>query len=81
MKKIVLSDAALEEMGGETFVVRVVIDGKGRVREVTQLKKNTAGASLPQDVLATIWEWEFRSVAKRQGEYFIKHYSFKVASP
>ena len=52
MKKIVLSDEALEEMGGETFVVRVVIDGKGRVREVTQLKKNTAGASLPQDVLA-----------------------------
>ena len=70
-----------DEMGGETFVVRVVIDGKGKVREVTQLKKNTAGASLPQDVLDTIWEWEFRPVAKREGDFFLKHYSFRVALP
>ena len=81
MKKVALSDEDLGDMGGETFVVRVVIDGKGKVREVTQLKKNTVGASLPQSVVDSIWEWEFRPVAKREGQFFVKHYSFKVAHP
>ena len=81
MKKVALSDEDLGEMGGETSVVRVVIDGKGKVREVTQLKKNIVGASLPQVVLDSIWDWEFRPVVKRESQFFLKHYSFRVAHP
>ena len=81
MKKPLLTDELLRRMGKETFVVRVVIDGKGKIKEVTLLNRNTSRASLPQDFLDLISQWEFKPVPGREGEDFFKHFSFKIVSP
>jgi hypothetical protein len=80
-KKPALSNELLRQMGKETFVVRVVIDGKGTVTEVTPLKSGTSSASLPQELSDAIWQWEFRAVDGRESDVFFKHYSFRVAVP
>lgn len=67
----------LELLQSKALVVRIVIDGAGKVTEVTPLNQQDNSPGLSPHTLAAIQRWEFSSRKKAGGEA-VKYYSFKA---
>ena len=81
MKRIQLSQEVLSSLTGKGVVVRVVIDGAGKVTEVTPLNQEGSSAALLADALAFIQEWEFSPSRRQDAGESVKYYSLKVQNP
>jgi len=81
MKPIQLSQDVLSSLAVKAVVVRVVIDGDGKVTEVTPLNQEGAAVSLLADALAAIQEWEFSRSRRKDAGEAVKYFSLKVQNP
>ena len=78
MTPIQLSEDTMNSLGSKSVVVRVVVDRTGKVKEVTPLNQQGAGAILPADAIDTIHQWEFsRSRHKNVGDA-VKYFRLRV---
>jgi CheY-like chemotaxis protein len=78
MTPIQLSRETLSAMRARPVVVRVVIDGAGKVTEVTPLNQDGTAVSLPPDALAAIQQWEFTRSRRKDGGTAVKYFSLKA---
>jgi CheY-like chemotaxis protein len=78
MKPIQLSSEVMSRLASKPVVVRVVIDNAGRVTEVTPVNQEGVAASLPEDALATIQEWEFSRSRRKDPGQAVKYFSLRV---
>jgi len=78
MTPIQLSQETLGAMRAKPVVVRVVIDGAGKVTEVTPLKHEGTAVSLPPEALVAIQQWEFTRSRRKDSGTTVKYFSLKV---
>ncbi len=77
MKAPEFTSEEIELLQSKALVVRIVVDGAGKVTEVTRLNQQDDTSGLSPDALAAVWRWEFSSRKKSVGDA-VKYYSFKA---